>query len=100
MCILSTEAAVNADTRSTIYRILDISDFWINTNVDANADSDVEISVIVLSVNLNKRANKYYKYIIIREYLSFGNIRELDPMRIQHSREIFAYIEFTKTKQE
>ena len=34
------------------------------------------------------------RFTIIRDNFIFTNIRELEPSRIQHSRETFAYIEF------
>ena len=36
----------------------------------------------------------YFKFSIIRENIIFANIREFDPSRIQHSHEMFAFIEF------
>ena len=40
--------------------------------------------------------NLYCKFTIIRENFIFANIRKFDPSRIQHSREMFAYVELNK----
>ena len=37
---------------------------------------------------------QYCKFTIIRGNFIFANIREFDGSRIQHSREMFSYIEF------
>ena len=41
-------------------------------------------------------SGKYCKFTIICENFIFTNIREFDPLRIQHSREMFAYVELNK----
>ena len=41
-------------------------------------------------------SSKYGKFTIIWENFICTNIREFDPSRIQHSLEMFAYVELNK----
>ena len=57
-------------------------------------DNQASISSLLQLVIYYMYCIIYYKFTIISENFIFANIREFDPSQIQHSCEIFAYVEF------